>query len=269
MKLPKLNLSGIARDVQRTIGKYSPQILTGIGIAGMLTTVVLSVKATPKALTLIEEKKEELDTDKLTAVETVKTTWKCYIPAVTTGVLSTACLISGNSIGTRRTAALAAAYKISETALLEYKDKVIETIGEEQEKVIREKIAQEKIDKDPVTTNHVYMTANNDILCYDPLSGRYFKSTIEDIKAAQNAINELLINEMYASLNDFYDSIGLGRTKLGKELGWNIDSGTLQIDFDSALSNEESEQQGIHKDTPCLVLDYNLGPKYNFDKMCY
>ena len=55
---------------------------------------------------------------------------------------------------------------------------------------------------------------------------------------------------MYASLNDFYDSIGLGRTKLGKELGWNIDSGTLQIDFDSALSNEESEQQGIHKDTP-------------------
>ena len=92
---------------------------------------------------------------------------------------------------------------------------------------------------------------------------------IEDIKAAQNTINELLINEMYASLNDFYDSIGLGRTKLGKELGWNIDSGTLQIDFDSALSNEESEQQGIHKDTPCLVLDYNLGPKYNFDKMCY
>lgn len=267
MKLPKL--SKLAKIAQRTVGQYSPQILTGVGIAGMVTTVVLAVKATPKALTLIENKKDELKADELTVVDTVKVAWKPYIPAVITGVAATTCLIGGTAIGLRRTAALAAAYKISETALLEYKDKVIETIGEDQEKVIREKVAQEKIDKDPVTTNHVYMTANNDILCYDPLSGRYFKSTIEDIKAAQNAINELLINEMYASLNDFYDSIGLGRTKLGKELGWNIDSGTLQIDFDSALSNEESEQQGIHKDTPCLVLDYNLGPKYNFDKMCY
>lgn len=267
MKLP--NVSKLARVAQRTIGQYSPQILTGVGIAGMVTTVVLAVKATPKALTLIEDKKEELKVDELTAVDTVKAAWKPYVPAAITGVAATTCLIGGTAIGLRRTAALAAAYKISETALLEYKDKVIETIGEDQEKVIREKVAQEKITKNPVTANHIYMTANNEVLCYDPLSGRYFKSTLEDIKAAQNDVNELLINEMYASLNDFYDRIGLGRTELGRELGWNIDSGTLQVDFDTALTDEASEQQGIHKDMPCLVLDYNLGPKYNFDKMCY
>ena len=49
MKLPKLNLSKVAKNMQHTLGKYSPQILTGIGVAGMITTVVLAVKATPKA----------------------------------------------------------------------------------------------------------------------------------------------------------------------------------------------------------------------------
>ena len=147
----KPNLSKIVRSVQYTLGKYTPQILTGIGVAGMVTTVVLAVKATPKALTLIEDKKEELDTDKLTVVDTVKAAWKPYIPAVATGILSTVCIIGGNAVGTRRTAALAAAYKISETALHEYKDAVVETIGEEKSKEVKEKVVQNKMDKNPVT----------------------------------------------------------------------------------------------------------------------
>ena len=46
--------------------KHSPEILTGVGIAGMITTTVLAVKATPKALRLIDDKKmavfDNLDT---------------------------------------------------------------------------------------------------------------------------------------------------------------------------------------------------------------
>ena len=138
MKLPKLNLSKVAKNMQHTLGKYSPQILTGIGVAGMITTVVLAVKATPKALELIEDKKEELDAGKLTVVDTVKVAWKPYIPAAITGVLSTICIVGGNAVGTRRTAALAAAYKISETALHEYKDAIVETVGEEKAKEVKE-----------------------------------------------------------------------------------------------------------------------------------
>lgn len=269
MKLPKMNLSGVVRNVQKTMGKHAPQILTGVGIAGMLTTVVLAVRSTPKALNLMDEKKKELNTDKLTPVETVKATWKCYAPAVVTGIASTACIIGGVSIGARRTAALATAYKISETALHEYKDKVVETIGEKKEKVISEKVAQDKIDKDPVVKKQIIMTGGGDVLCYDPLSGRYFMSSMEKIREAKNSVNELLIAEMYASLNDFYDCIGLGHTKLGEDLGWNIDSGTLQIDFDTALTDKEAKQQGINDGTPCLVLDYNIGPRYDFNRLCY
>lgn len=267
MKLPKLNLSKVAKNMQHTLGKYSPQILTGIGVAGMITTVVLAVKATPKALELVEDKKEELDTDKLTVVDTVKVAWKPYIPAAITGVLSTVCIIGGNAVGTRRTAALAAAYKISETALHEYKDAVVETIGEEKSKEVKEKVAQNKVDKNPVVEKQIIVTNKGTFLCYDSLSGRYFQSDIETIRKAQNDINDYLFSEDYASLNMFYDFLGLEHTRLGAELGWKIDSGTLQIEFDSTLASDKS--QGIAPGTPCLVLDYNVAPKYEFDKMSY
>lgn len=267
MKLPKLNLSKVAKNMQHTLGKYSPQILTGIGVAGMITTVVLAVKATPKALELIEDKKEELDAGKLTVVDTVKTAWKPYVPAVVTGVLSTVCIIGGNAVGTRRTAALAAAYKISETALHEYKDAVVETIGEEKAKEVKEKVAQNKLDKNPVVEKQIIVTNKGTFLCYDSLSGRYFQSDIETIRKAQNDINDYLFSEDYASLNMFYDFLGLEHTRLGAELGWKIDSGTLQIEFDSTLASDKS--QGIAPGTPCLVLDYNVAPKYEFDKMSY
>ena len=267
MKLPKLNLSKVAKNMQHTLGKYSPQILTGIGVAGMITTVVLAVKATPKALELIEDKKEELDAGKLTVVDTVKTAWKPYVPAVVTGVLSTVCIIGGNAIGTRRTAALAAAYKISETALHEYKDAIVETVGEEKAKEVKEKVAQNKLDKNPVVEKQIIVTNKGTFLCYDSLSGRYFQSDIETIRKAQNDINDYLFSEDYASLNMFYDFLGLEHTRLGAELGWKIDSGTLQIEFDSTLASDKS--QGIAPGTPCLVLDYNVAPKYEFDKMSY
>ena len=267
MKLPKLNLSKVAKNMQHTLGKYSTQILTGIGVAGMITTVVLAVKATPKALELIEDKKEELDTDKLTVVDTIKVAWKPYIPAVATGVLSTVCIIGGNAVGTRRTAALAAAYKISETALHEYKDAIVETVGEEKAKEVKEKVIQNKLDKNPVVEKQIIVTNKGTFLCYDSLSGRYFQSDIEAIRKAQNDINDYLFSEDYASLNMFYDFLGLEHTRLGAELGWKIDSGTLQIEFDSTLASDKS--QGIAPGTPCLVLDYNVAPKYEFDKMSY
>ena len=217
MKLPKLNLSKVAKNMQHTLGKYSPQILTGIGVAGMITTVVLAVKATPKALELIEDRKEELDADKLTIVDTVKAAWKPYVPAAVTGVLSTVCIIGGNAVGTRRTAALAAAYKISETALHEYKDAIVETVGEEKAKEVKEKVIQNKLDKNPVVEKQIIVTNKGTFLCYDSLSGRYFQSDIETIRKAQNDINDYLFSEDYASLNMFYDFLGLEHTRLGEE----------------------------------------------------
>ena len=111
----KHSLSSIAKSVRTAMKKHSPEILTGIGIAGMITTTVMAVRATPKALILIEEKKNELETDQLSRKEIVKTAWPCYIPAAIVGSVSVFCLIGASSTNLRRNAARATAYTLSES----------------------------------------------------------------------------------------------------------------------------------------------------------
>ena len=124
----KSTVTDLFKSISKWTSKHSPELLTGAGIAAGVTTVVLAVKATPKALQLIEEEKHNQKTDHLKPVDTVKATWKCYIPAALTGTASVACIIGANSVNARRHAALAAAYELSTTALKEYRGKVVETI---------------------------------------------------------------------------------------------------------------------------------------------
>ena len=96
--MKKSNISKVLSSVRTSMAKHSPEILTGIGIAGMITTTVMAVRATPKALILIEERKEEIGAEELEVADVVKTTWFCYIPAAITGTLSIACLIGASSV---------------------------------------------------------------------------------------------------------------------------------------------------------------------------
>lgn len=254
----KLNWSQIVRSARMTIVKHSPEILTGLGITGMIGATVLAVRATPKALILIDEKKKEKEVDKLTPAETFKTTWKCYIPAAVTTVVSAACLIGASSVNLKRNAALATAYTLSESALKEYQDKVVETIGEKKERAIREDIAKDKLEQHPVSKTEVFMTGGGETLFYDPTSDRYFKSDLEKVRRIINDLNESMINgcEFYISLNEFYSELGLRYTMVGDELGWNVSKwGQIKIDFAAQVA--ENGQ-------PCLVLDYRNPPKRDF-----
>ena len=253
----KPNVSKFAKSLRTTITKRSPEILTGIGIAGMLTTTVLAVRATPKAMQLINTERIESNVDELTVIETVKVAWKPYIPAIITGVLSTVCIISASSVNLRRNAAIATAYQISQTALTEYKEKVVETIGEKREQTVKDKVAKKNIDENPVSKNSVIITDKGNTLCYDITIGRYFKSDIEKIKKAVNEVNRRLVYDQYISLNDFYSELGLEHTELGDELGWNLDDGLLELDFSSQLTDDG---------TPCVVISYVVAPKYDYSK---
>lgn len=254
----KTNLATISKDIRSFASKRSPEILTGLGIAGMITTSVLAVKATPKALELIEEKKKEEWVDQLTPLEIVKVAWKPYVPAIVTCVVSTSCLIGASSVNAKRNAALATAYKLSETALSEYKEKVIETIGEKKERVVRDKVAEERVKKNPVSKNEVIITGNGKTLCFDPISGRYFMSSIETIKRAENELNKQMLHDIsgYVSVNEFYDELGLDHISIGNELGWNTDQ-LIDINFSSQL-NDNGE--------PSVVLDYLVAPKRDYYK---
>ena len=257
-----MNSSQVMRffnSVKMTVSKHSPEILTGVGIAGMITTTFLAVKATPKALQLIDDVKAGENKDKLTPVETIKATWKCYIPAATTCIVSTACLIGASSVSSRRNAALATAYKLSETAYNEYREKVIETVGEKKEEAVKDALNKDRINKNPVSKNEVIITGKGSTLCYDYLSSRYFESDIDRIKRAENTLNKRMLHEITGcvSLNEFYDEIGLDPTPLGENMGWNAMNGTIDIHFGSQIADDGR---------PCIVIDHNVEPRYNYDK---
>ena len=252
----KAGLKQTIKSAERVLTKYSPGILTGIGIAGMIGATFMAVKATPKALYLIEAKKEESEVEELTPVETIKTCWKCYIPATLTTVLSAVCLIGASTVSAKRNAALATAYSISEAALREYQEKVVEVVGEKKEKAVRDAVAKDQIERDPVTKSEVVIIdSNSNTLCYEPLSGRYFKSTIDKIKKAEIKLDRQMIQEMYVSLNDFYWEIGLDETDLGDKMGWNLSKGYMDLSFSSQLADDG---------TPCAVIVYGIPPVYDY-----
>lgn len=264
-----MQLKAIFTDLGKAARKHSPEILTGIGIAGMLSTTVLAVRATPKALMLIEEKKREKKfavikdggDPELTRFEVVKVAWKPYIPAAVTGVASIVCLVGASSVNARRNAALAAAYALSETTLADYKEKVVETIGEKKAQEVKDAIAKDKIENDPVSRKEIVITDKGETLCYDALSGRYFKSDIEYIRRAVNNLNERLLFDTHISLNEYYDEIGLEEIfPMGENLGWTVDpdsanKGLIELDFSSQLA----------EGTPCLVVGFSNAPRYDYE----
>lgn len=271
-KKMKTDLKNVTRGLRKGTVRHTPQILIGLGIAGMVTATVLAVRATPKALQLIEEeierKNEEeaalatqdgyevcQEIEELKPLEAVKVCWSSYIPAILVGTASTICLIGANSINTRRMAMLTTAYKLSETALLDYKNAVIETIGEKKEHEVKEKVYGKKLTENPVETKEIFITKKGNTLCYDSFTGRYFESDIEQINRAINILNRRMTLEFYISLNDFYEEIGLETSKLGNILGWNSDWGLLEIEKDAMLASDGR---------PCLVIDFVNPPKYDY-----
>ena len=272
--MKKMTMPAGIKKIQKVLTKRSPEILTGIGIAGMITTTVLAVKATPKALLLIDAMKDkkavELDIDlpvrdsdadkvKLTTAETIKAAWKPYIPAAVTGVCSVACIIGANSVHLRRNAALATAYQLSTTAFNEYKEKVVETIGEKKEKVVRQNIAKDKVENNPVSKTEVFVTGNGSSLFYDTLSGRYFESDMNKLEKAVNNLNWLMNNgnEPYISLTQLYDELGLSHTGVSDNIGWKVEDGNIELAVSAQVADDGR---------PCLVMDFLRAPEYGYDR---
>ena len=253
------NVTNFFKAVQNGIVKHSPELLTAFGIVGMGATTVMAVKATPKALKQLDKAKEEKGED-LTNVEIVKAGWKPYIPATVTGVMSIACLLGANSIHTRRNAALVTAYQISTTALNEYKDKVVETVGEATAKEIRDKVVDDK--KENISNTHptFIIATDDDVLMYEPLSNQEFKSTTNKVEKAAIEMNKYLTtgHSHSIALNEFLTELGLKKAtaSVGEELGWYAGY-TIDLTFDVELNDSGK---------PRLRIEYLVPPVRGYDE---
>lgn len=233
--------------------KHSPEILTGLGITGLFASVIFSIQATPKAMRSIESKKKELDKEKLTVGETIEATWKYYIPTAVTVATSTACILGANSVNTRRNAALAAAYSLSETAMAEYQDKVREVVGERKESDVRADIARDRMAADPPNPAEVIVTGKGETWFRESITHRYFKSDIEKVRRVENDLNREMRNSNTISVNDVLYALGLpsDHRVLG-DLGWDIDRHPIEFIFIPVMTDEV----GV-----CIELDYRFNPE--------
>lgn len=267
MKLNNLTkkLKNGLKVLGKKLDKHSPEILIGCGLVGFASTVVLVAKESPIAKERLEELHEHLaEVDEELSkpqiiFEEFKTVAPIYAPAAITGTVSVACILGSYKIGNKRTAALATAYELTQSRLIDYQDKVKETLGEKKEAKIRKDIAQDKVNSNPPAPeitgygSEVVMTDGKSLF-YDPYGGRYFRSSVEEVRRAEKIISDRLIQEMFVPLNDFYYEIGLSGTKAGDDVGFNVEDG-IEILFNSCVAPDM---------TPCMVIEYYTKPSLEF-----
>lgn len=259
-------LTGLARQGKFLLNENSRTILTGAGVVGTLTTAYLTGRATFKAAELIRREElvkaaEKADIPEdgngnispyqgLTRFQKIKLVWRVYIPPVISVGTTIACIIVSNRIASKKIAALVVASGISERALQEYKAKVVEKLGERQDTKIRDEVAQERVNQTPISSREVILAGTGEVLCFDMATGRYFQSTVEEIKRAENKINHTLNNFMSASASEFYDELGLPATTYTDTVGWNANE-HVEVQMSSVLSPDGR---------PCLAIDFAKAP---------
>lgn len=227
----------------KNLRNASPTLLTCLGAIGTITTSILAVKATPKAIRKIRSDScinHDGDPDGYTKTEAVKSAWVYYVPATIAGVSTIVCIFGANVLNKRQQASLSSAYALISSSYQEYKDKLKELYGEEAHQKIVDSIAVEK-------AKNIYPYANticeSSSLCfdernpedvrlfYDTFSKRYFESTIPQVLEAEYHLNRNWCLGAEITVNDFYDFLGLESMDGGDELGWNWEDGIIWIEF--------------------------------------
>lgn len=242
--------------VKPFVVKHEPEILMGMGISGLIFSTVWAVRATFKASKAIRDYKDSKQIDKITPKEAFKLTWRYYLPVVASTTLSVPCVIAGNRVSSKRYAALATAYTISEAALQEYQDTTREIVGEKKAKQIQETVDAKKIEETYKGGNQIILTGNGESLFFEPLSGRYFKSNWNDIAKAANELNANALSNMNGqiTLNEWFSRLGLEDTEIGETMGWQLDNNPhnlIVIEISSHITKDN---------IPCGSISYKVQP---------
>lgn len=232
------------KALERVTVDNSPLILTAVGVAGTVSVALLTAKASFKAADIILEEQRAIaeehafDWPMLSKKEKAALVWKLYIPPVSVAAVTVVAIIAANRIGTRRAAALAAAYTIAEKGFEEYREKIIEKVGVNKEKAARDEIAQERVDKHPLGKTTIIEKGL--VPCLDLYANRWFQSDMQTIQRAEIALNQKIQHgmSMTASVNEFYDLLDLPHIGWGEEVGWDADN-ILELSITAVITDDE------------------------------
>ena len=295
----KEKLMNVYNGVKGKVEKHSPEILMGVGVVGVVATTVTACRATMKINDILDECVETRDKIKsvqenpayddrysdedaqkdltINYVQTGVKIAKLYAPSVALGVLSVGCLVGSHSVMQKRNAALSAAYLTVDKSFKEYKQRVIDRVGEEVEKEIRYGIKAEEVvetvtdeDGNETTVTETVKMMNPNLYSdyarfFDEASPYWQKDpeyNLVFLKAQQQYANDLLRAKGRLFLNDVYDMLGIEKTKAGQIVGWVYDpenpNGDNFVDFGIYDMSKERVRAFVNGYEATILLDFNV-----------
>ena len=289
----KENVTGLVQKGSFNLKKYSPEILTGGAIIFGIGTVVLTwiaARKTDKALeepkAIIKAAKEKEIAEEYTKKDQTRELThgylkgsaaiaKLYGPAVLMGSFSIACILGSYKILSRRNAGLIAVNGLLQKEFSDYRDRVIEKYGKEEDYKLRigdkmEKVTETETDEDgnektvevekPKKDEYGQNSFGRwfDESCYEWQKDTQYNITI--LKRIQGDLTSMLRSKHVLTLNEVYEYMGYEKTKAGFEWGWVCQPGTEQqtyVDFGLPLGDDTWEREQVKSNERYFWLDFN------------
>ena len=269
-------LKGFLTKTGQVISKNSPIIAASLGVIGLGCAVYSAIKATPKAMKMVEEAQETKDKEAaakafsehtevpdsaLTKKEKLVIYGKCYWKTAALTAVTAACTIGAVLLANRQTKAMTLLYGTAATTLEQYKNAAKEVVGEKKERQIHDKAVTDKVRSEDLDDDDCIIdTGYGKHLCVDAITGRGFYSDIETIRRTINDLNAQLLASGQLTLNDYFYALGLKEIKYdyATQLGWRYDSPygygrQIEATYTSDLTP---------KGKPYLVVEVKTAPKF-------
>ena len=291
-----LNFGGITKVVTRVIGRgglilrhYSPEILTGVGVVGVVVSTVFACKATLKVEEIVDEHKEKVTkiTDARTNTpekyseqaskhdlvivykRTVISMVKLYALPVGLGTLSIACILGSHRILRKENAAISAAYMALSESFKKYRQRVIEDSGKDKDKEFLYGIKSQQIETTDADGNKTTEVVNvKDSSLYSPYA-KFFdvgnpnwtknpELNLMFLRSQQNSANDKLHSRGHIFLNEVYDMLGLPRNEAGQYVGWVDGHGDSFVDFNIYDIASPEARNFVNGYERTILLDFNV-----------
>ena len=237
-------LQKVFKSAIKSASKNAPLIMTCVGVVSIVSTAILAVTATPKAMDVIENGRDILDDKEITAEEAkqvrkqmILRIAKCYWKPAASAALGITAVIFANRIQHKRYLGLASAYAISIKELADWKEtaRELKLINKNGEQKIRDKLAEKKVkEAKDKPKQQVIFTGTGDDLFMDEWSGQIFKSSVTEVDRAVNDWNGKMLREDQVTLNDLYYLLGIKEVPAG-DLGFEASYGLVDVVYGSAL----------------------------------
>lgn len=251
-------MNSLLSKSQRFLKRNSATILTCAGAVGVVATTITAVKATPKALVLLEKAKKAKG-ESLTTLEKVKIAGPVYILSVALGASTIACIFGANVLNKRNQAALMSAYALVDSSYKDYRKKVDEIYGEEAGTQVRAGIAKDKYDEHPIKVEE------GKRLYYDFFSEQYFEATPFDVQRAEYEINRTLMLDDCVYLDDWYKMIGIDPLEPRYNFGWTT-SGNMDAYWQTWVDFHH-EKVELDEGLECIIISFMQDPFPNCQDM--